>query len=598
MPADAKLQLALARMEQGDHAGAVGLLRPLVARAPDQFTPAALLAESLIRLGQLEQARYQIDRLARLAPHEADVSTLRVQLCGALGDLAGAVDAAMNAQRLAPHDPERARHLAVAAFNAGDFALMIDAARLGLAITGDDPDLLLKEASGLMSLGMADEARARFEAAVARHPQHAPLAEGLAVCLNYATNVPPAALRAAHDRLGDLLTGATAANPSDAAPPDRLSTVAGACAEPKRIRLGLISPDLRKHSVAYFLSPLLEHLDRARFELFAYSTWPVRPEHDAVTRRFHALVGTDHWRDAAGLSPAALARRVRDDRPDVLVDLAGLFQGNSLPALALRPAPLICTYLGYPATTGLPGVDARLVDAFTDPPGAEAHARERLVRINGCFLAYAPPTDAPPVRWRPAGAARPFTFASFNMLRKLNDPLLRFWGRILAGVPGSRLLIKAGGLEHARARGHWLDRAAAAGIEPQRVELVGHIADSASHLELYNRVDIALDTFPYHGTTTTCEALLMGTPVVSLIGDRHASRVGLSLLSAVGLSDLVTHREHDYVERAITLAGDPARLTTLRTTLRDRLLASPLTDGPGFARRWAEAVLTAMAQRA
>lgn len=246
------------------------------------------------------------------------------------------------------------------------------------------------------------------------------------------------------------------------------------------------------------------------------------------------------------------------------------------------------TAIGYPNTTGLTAIDVRLVDSHTDPSGDEALATERLLRLDPCFLCYAPPTDAP-APTTPASHA-PFTFGSFNAIAKVGDACCALWARALAAVPDARLLLKTKALADDTARAALLDRLARAGISPERVELVPSTATVAEHLALYGRIHVALDSFPYHGTTTTCEALWMGVPVVTRVGDRHAARVGASLLAAVGLEELVANDDDAFAAICARLARDRAALEALRHGLRDRLRTSPLTDADGYRTRFTRAI--------
>ncbi len=304
----------------------------------------------------------------------------------------------------------------------------------------------------------------------------------------------------------------------------------------RRLRIGYVSPDFRDHAVGRFLLPLLAHQDRQHFEVYAYSQVRV---HDAMTELFRSQV--NQWRSTVSLSDEQLAGLVRQDQIDILVDLAGHSAGGRLLVFARKPAPVQITWLGYPNSTGLNTMDYRITDAFADPPGlGDALYSEQLVRLPQTNWVYHPPENGPPPR---PGSARapdrrplvaPVTFGCFNNFAKVTDPMLVLWGRILQAVPGSRLLLKAQGLGSQSARQRTLELFSNGGIDPGRLELRGFAPGRGAHLALYNRVDIALDPFPYHGTTTTCEALWMGVPVITLAGETHVSRVGVSLLSNMG----------------------------------------------------------------
>jgi predicted O-linked N-acetylglucosamine transferase (SPINDLY family) len=275
------------------------------------------------------------------------------------------------------------------------------------------------------------------------------------------------------------------------------------------------------------------------------------------------------------------------DNIDVLVDLAGHTAGHRLGIFAHRPAPVQVSYLGYPATTGLSRIQYRLTDALADPPGTtEAQHTERLVRLPASFLCYAPPAgeQAPPVNEPPSLASGQVTFGSFNDASKVSDRVLALWARVLTAVPGSRLVLKNKGLADQSVRQRIRDLMRAHGVEGDRLELLAFKPDLTTHLACYQAVDIGLDTFPYNGTTTTCEALWMGVPVITLAGEAHVGRVGTSLLSGVGLGQLCADSEEAYLATVTALAGDAGRLRELRAGMRERLRRSPLLDAAAFTR--------------
>ncbi|HEY1108182.1 MAG TPA: hypothetical protein VGE76_06110, partial [Opitutaceae bacterium] len=355
----------------------------------------------------------------------------------------------------------------------------------------------------------------------------------------------------------------------------------------RRLRVAILSPDLREHSCAYFLEPLLAHLDRERFEVYLYHD---HFREDAVSARLKTYAA--QWRNFIGQPAPVVEKAIRADCPDILIDLAG-HTGMSarLPLFAKRLAPVQMTYLGYPDTTGLPAMDYRLTDGIADPEGeADAFATERLVRFSSCAWSYNPPATAPEVAAPPSAARGSITFGCFNTLGKITDETLAVWARLLGSVSGSRLLLKAAGLGEPEERARLHTRLAAAGFASDAVELLERTPDTASHLALYRRVDIALDTWPYHGTTTTCEALWMGVPVISLRGDRHVSRVGASLLTAVGREKWIADSPEDYLTRARDLASDLPRLAATRDGLRDQLRQSALCDHAGQAARFGAAL--------
>jgi predicted O-linked N-acetylglucosamine transferase (SPINDLY family) len=348
----------------------------------------------------------------------------------------------------------------------------------------------------------------------------------------------------------------------------------------RRLRIGLVSPDLKEHPVIRFLLPFLEHHDREQIELFAYAQVS---EPDEWTEQARKQVA--HWRSLVNVPDAQAAELIRGDEIDILVDLAGHTNGNRLMVFARKPAPVQVTYLGYPGTTGLSAMDYRITDALADPPGmTEAHHSEQLIRLPGCAWCYGPDTEALPGP-SPAALRGHVTFGSFNNLAKVNDRMLRVWARILESVPGSRLLLKSAGFLSMDARKRTREALiSGTNISEERLDIRGPEDSHQTHLELYREMDIALDTFPYHGTTTTCEALWMGVPVVTLAGQSHVSRVGVSLLTNIGLPELVAESEDEYVRIAVELARDVEQLVNYRSNLRDKMLGSQLLDAPSFAR--------------
>jgi predicted O-linked N-acetylglucosamine transferase (SPINDLY family) len=352
----------------------------------------------------------------------------------------------------------------------------------------------------------------------------------------------------------------------------------------KRLRIAYLSPDFRTHSVAFFIAAVLEAHDRSAVEITCYATGN---KCDGMTERIRSA--TDRWREVYRLSDGELAALIQEDAIDVIVELSGHTGNNRLAMLAERTAPVQITYLGYPNTTGLESMDYRITDAVADPEGvADAWCTEKLVRLEGGFLAYSPPEyardlDVGELPFRKSGQ---ITFGCFNNLAKINDKVLECWAAILARVPGSRILVKARGLRDERIKERMLTAfATGRSIEGERICLMGHERAIVDHLRMYNEVDLALDTFPYNGTTTTCEAMWMGVPVLTLEGRCHAGRVGASLLTRVGLEGWVASDRADYIERAVSWAGNTVGLGELRMGLRERLRASPLMDAKRVARR-------------
>ncbi len=358
-----------------------------------------------------------------------------------------------------------------------------------------------------------------------------------------------------------------------------------------KVRVGYLSPDFCNHVVAFFLEPILSAHDRDRFELIAYADNAL----DDVSRRLATRVDRVHH--VQGMTDDELARVLAADELDVLIELAGHTGGNRQRMLAERRfATLTASMLGYPNTTGNPGIDVRIGDALVDglDDAPLSLCTERLWSLASPLWRYAPPADAPPAATSASQRTRrPVTFGSFNNFRKIAPSLVALWGRVLRAVPESRLLVKAKPLADPTAAARFRAELAVHGVAPERVELRGWSASTREHLETYDEVDVALDTFPYHGTTTTCEALWMGVPVVSRIGEAHVARVGLALLTAVGHPAWCATSDDEYVARAVELARAPHD----RAALRARVASSPLRDPAPLVRELEARILAWLAAR-
>ena len=354
-----------------------------------------------------------------------------------------------------------------------------------------------------------------------------------------------------------------------------------------RIRIGYVSPDFRQHSVSMFLLPLFSEHDHERFEIFCYSN--VRC-YDRISRRIEDL--SDHWCSISGLDDRKTATKIHRDDVHILVDLAGHSGDNRLPVFAFKAAPIQVNWLGFPGTTGMRAMDYRITDAVADPEGeADEGHTETLVRLSDGFLCYSPPEDVPDISAPPFGKTGAITFGSFNNLPKISERVVEAWSRILRRVPGTSLLMKSKALRDKSVKERYIGLFEANGISADRVVMLSHLPSITEHLNLYSRIDIALDTFPYNGTTTTCEALWMGVPVISLNGNRHAARVGASILKHIGLPDLIAETEDEYVSRAVQLSHDRDLLTNLRETIRGRMKRSPICDAASFARKMENAYM-------
>lgn len=345
------------------------------------------------------------------------------------------------------------------------------------------------------------------------------------------------------------------------------------------LRVGYVSGDFKAHSVSFFMEPILQNHNHEQFEIFCYSDVS---NPDCFTQRMQKTV--TQWRTITTLNNTQAAKLVNNDAIDILVDLAGHAGNDRLPVFVMKPAPVQVTYLGYPNTTGLSTIDYRITDQWADPTGHEQYYTEKLYRLAEGFLCYKPYNNAPPVSDLPVKTNRYITFGSFNNFPKISSMTIKLWAHILQKVPHSKLFLKTKPLNACSVQKRVLEQFAHYGISDNRLILSGHSGSFEEHLREYHKVDIALDPYPYHGTTTTCEALWMGVPVITLAGARHASLVGVSILHSIGLTGMIAYTPQQYISIASFLAGNIDALTKLRSGLRQIMATAPLCNAKSFTK--------------
>lgn len=541
------------------------------------------LGNALKALRRYAEAVPPLRAAAALAPRSAAAWLNLGVACLELGRNDQAVACFQRAVELEPLRPEAHNILGHALLMQGRCA---DAARRleeALRLRPGYPAALDNLGRVLKAQGRSDEAVARHRQALIGRPRPE-THSNLLYSLNFPDGIPPEEIRAEHARWARLY----------ADPLREEGVLPGAgFAPPRPLRVGYVSPDFVNHAVAFFFEPVLAAHDRSQVHVTCYAEVAVP---DGVTRRLRE--SSDQWRDIAGRSDAEVAARIRADRIDVLVDLAGHTANNRLLVFARRPAPVQISWLGYPNTTGLEAIDHRLTDAICDPPGlTEAWHSERLLRLPGGFCCYRFPEEAPAVAPSPAPASGLVTFGCFNHAAKLTLAVTALWSRLLQAVPGGRLLLRSPGLSDPETAEAMRARFVAHGIAADRIATEGTRLSLRDHLGRYAGVDVALDPFPYNGTTTTCEALGMGVPVVTLAGREHRSRVGASLLTRLGFPEWIAASPEAYLAIARKLALDRPALASLRSGLRERMRASPLCDAPGFTRQLEAAFLSAWREK-
>ena len=568
LPGRDELSMVREALARGDGAAAVSALNRLLVDDPENAEALYLLALCANLAGRPDEA----ERLLEVAHAAAPDSPVIAHSLGALTVV---------------RDPNRAFDLFQRAISAQpDFAPALTAlgnlyrgkGLLGAAreqyerALAADPSLVEVETN----LGAILHDQFRHREALTHHDRALSLSSSSAMArsnkllgLHYSDHVSRRDLFTLHQEIG-------AAIEADAEQPETGAFRARDRDPDRRLRIGYLSPDFRSHPVGWFFLALAASHDPDAVDVFCYS---LLAQVDEQTRRIQAAC--HRWTDVSSMTDAQTVRTIRRDGIDILVDLTGHTAGNRLSVFAARPAPVQVTWLGYPDTTGLACMDYRISDAAADPE--DSLATETLVRLDGGFLCYRPPVSLAIDKARPDGAG--IRFGSFNNLAKLNDSVVACWADILNRVPGSCLILKSRSLIDPETVARCRSVFAEHGVDPARLDLRERTVTLAESFTAYNEVDIALDPFPYNGTTTTFDALWMGTPVIALAGDRHSGRVGVSILTHAGLGDLIAETPERYADLAAALAADGGRRSRLAAGLRQRLEASPLMDANGFARR-------------
>jgi protein O-GlcNAc transferase len=566
--ADAVELLGLLAQQSGDWSAAERLLRQAVALRPGDARFQANLAAALGAMGRVPEAAIFAAEAVLLRPDYAEGHhnlAVALELSGRAGQ---AIEAFRAAIRLKPNYAEAHNHLgnALRALDRLDEAAASH--RRAIELRPGYSQAFGNLATTLSVMGDSSGAVESYRQAAELEPGLATAHSSLVYAMHYCAEFGPQELfeearrwEARHARR--YYSGRMA--PENDRDPER------------RLRVGYVSPDFREHPVGRFIAPVFAARDASRFFTVCYSD---AARADAITSELRA--GADLWRDTRGMSDDELAGLIRRDRIDVLVDLAGHLADNRLLVFARKPAPVQVAWLGYPDTTGLSAIDYRITDAAADPPGmTERYHAEQLVRLTNCALCYRADDDSPAVTDLPALRAGYVTFGCLNRIVKITRPCAQLWSRIIAAVPGSRLLLPAGekGLPRALR-----DTLSVAGIPVGRIEVAARIPSRRQYLGLFGRIDIALDPFPYNGTTTTCDGLWMGVPHVTLAGNTCVSRAGASLLGAIEMGEFVAATADEYVNMAVKLGGDPKSMALVRAGLRERMRASVRCDAAAFTR--------------
>jgi predicted O-linked N-acetylglucosamine transferase (SPINDLY family) len=529
---DARINLGMTRSHLGEAAAGIRALRQAAALKPDHADGWLVWSTVAFSARRLAEADATTSRALALSPYHVTALGLRSLVLRHAGQLASAYRLARLATTL---DPGQAEMLAVAAV-------------------------------ALRDVGLAEDAVRYFRRALAAQPRNAAIRAAFIMCLNYVDSATPA----------DLLAEARLWQRWHAPPPR--SPAPAPVRHDRPLRVGLVSGDLRRHAVGFFLAGALPVLDSSRVRISCFTT---STSEDALTARLRMAAAA--WHDISRMNDEVVFTLVRREAIDVLVDMSGYTAGARLELFATRPAPVQAAWIGYFGTTGLSAIDWLIADRHLVPPGDERFFSERVLRLPDSYVCYAPPVEAPAVMPSPSDRAGHVTFGCCNALAKVTRPTIALWARILHGVPGARLLLKAGAFEAAAARRQIESAFALHDIGAERLLLEGW-SPYPAFLDTYGRIDVALDPFPFCGGLTSVETLWMGVPLVSLAGDRFAGRQSLSYLATIGHGDLCAASPEAYVALAVSLGHDAEKRRRLRACLRSDMAGSPLLDGSRFAR--------------
>lgn len=442
----------------------------------------------------------------------------------------------------------------------------VEYGRKALELEPDSPKFLCTLGVELSAISRVDEGYELMKKALEKDPENIQIGRWSLVVMHYKSDITPQMLYDEHTKWARQFAPVSMIQYDHDNLPD----------PDKKIRVGYISPNFCRHSIAYFLEPIINNHDHNLFELYAYNN---TKKSDQFTEKFKNQF--DHFKDIRGVSHADVADLIKDDKIDILVDLAGHTKNNSILVLARKPAPIQVTYLGYPDTTGLEQIDYRITDVLADPPSLNKYYSEELVYLPDNFICYRPPEFSPPLAPSPHIKNGYITFGSFNMGAKISPMLIIIWAQVLNANENSHLLLKFRGGQHQQVQDYYRNEFSKYGIAPDRIQVHGR-KSPIEHLQMYGKVDIALDTYPYNGTTTTCEAMWMGVPVISLVGEHHSCRVALSIFKSLDMDFFIATTPDEYISKATALAAKPEALAKIRSSMRARMAASTLCDGKLF----------------
>jgi protein O-GlcNAc transferase len=557
---------------KGRHEEAIVHYQSALQLRPDYVEAHNNLGLALNALGKTEKAIPHYKRALELRPDYAGAhNNLGLAMFKADDNSEEAIAHIRQALELMPDNFDAHNNMALVFCAQGKLDQALPHYQRSLDLRPNNIDTYISIGGAYLDLGHHDQALEYYEKALVIKPDHTTLHDNKLLTLNYMPNCDPASLYEHHRKYfrccAESLLSTIQPHLNNRSPN-------------RRLRIGYVSSDFRQHPVAHFIEPVLERHNHEKFEIYCYYA---DSREDAINRRIRSYA--DKWREIMGKPDEEVVRTIREDQIDILVDLGGHTGGTRLLIFARKPAPVQVTWLGYPNTTGLTTMDYRITDIYADPVGmTEAFHSEQLVRLPECFSCYSPPRNSPDVAESPFFRDGYITFGSFNNFAKVSTEVMRLWAKVLVAVPDSRLILKYRGLNGDYLQKRVVDFFASCNVPADRLELLGSDGSQFDHLARYNDIDIALDTFPYNGTTTTCDAIWMSVPVITLAGQTHVGRVGVSQMNNLGLSELIAISQEDYVLKAEKLAKNTDYLRKLRSGMRARMSASPLMNAERLTR--------------
>ena len=557
--------------QSGQMAKTESFCRELLQSHPQSLIVINVLGAALKDQGKLKDAIQAFSKVIQLKPDYIEAYYNRGVVLQELGQLSKAVDSYNKAIQLKPDYVQAYNNSGLALQELGQLDKALNSYEQAIQLKPDFAEAYNNRGNALKEIGQVDEAIDSYDKAIQFKPDYAVAYSNRNFALNYSSELTQTDIFQKHLEFEKQFGRKILENKLNPLFNKRRNT---------RLKVGYISADFNNHSVGYFFEPLLKSHDKGSIEIYCYYN---NARADDTTKRL--MEESEHWRSIVGMNDKDVVNLIRKDSIDILVDLVGHTANNRLTVFTYKPAPIQVTWLGYPNTTGLSAIDYRFTDDVVDPIGRtdDLHS-EKLIRLQNGFLCYQGDKLLPPNSALPCLKREHITFGSFNNLSKVTHQVVKIWSKILQSVPNSHLLLKSKQLSDAKTKSRYIEMFRHEGIPENRLELYSWLPGKEEHMELYNSIDIGLDPFPYNGTTTTCEALWMGVPVITMFGNLHAGRVGASIMTHANLENLIAMGTDEYVNMAVKYANNTDYLVKLRNELRSKILRSALCDNNAFAK--------------